>query len=75
MRQRRLGVTLGVLLLAGLATTPASAREDQTIIVVCEPSGFTFEPDANSLSGQSTANAHFNTVNPFGDTCHVIGQW
>ncbi|MGH2659606.1 MAG: hypothetical protein ACRDHS_08060 [Actinomycetota bacterium] len=71
MRQRLFGVILGVLLLAGLAA-PASAREDQTITVLCEPSGFTFEADANSLFGQNTANAHFNAVNPFGDTCRVI---
>lgn len=74
MRQRLFGVILGVLLLmAGLAAAPASAREDQTITVHCEPSGFTFEADANSLFGQITANAHFNALNPFGDRCHVIG--
>jgi hypothetical protein len=72
MRQRLFGVILGVLLLVGLAAAPASSREDQTITVLCEPSGFTFEADANSLVGQNTANAHFNAVNPFGDTCRVI---
>lgn len=72
MRQRRFGVILGVLLLAGLAAARASAREDETITVLCEPSGFTFEADAESLFGQHTADAHFNAVNPFGDTCRVI---
>lgn len=66
-------VILGVLLLAGLAAAPAWAREDQTITVHCEPSGFTFEADANSLFGQITANAQLNALNPFGETCQVIG--
>jgi len=72
MRKLLLGVILGGLVLAGLAAAPASARQDQTITVLCEPSGFTFEADANSLFGQNTADAHFNVVNPFGDTCGVV---
>jgi hypothetical protein len=71
MGKRVFRVILGGLLFAGLAVTPASAREDQTVTVLCEPSGFTFVADANSLFGQGTANAHFNVVNPFGDTCRV----
>jgi hypothetical protein len=72
MRTRLFGAILGGLLFAGLAATPVSAREDRTITILCEPSGFTFVADANSLFGQETANAHFNEMNPFGDTCGVI---
>ncbi len=72
MRKRVFGVILGGLVFAGLAAAPASAREDQTITVLCEPSGFTFVADANSLFGQNTADAHFNVVNPFGDTCGIV---
>jgi len=72
MGKRVFRVILGGLFIAGLAATPASAREDQTITVLCEPSGFTFVADANSLFGQQTADAHFNQVNPFGDTCGVV---
>jgi hypothetical protein len=55
-----------------LVAVPASAREDETITILCEPSGFTFEADAHSLFGQSTADAHFIVVDPFGDTCRAI---
>jgi hypothetical protein len=72
MRKLLVGVILGGLFFAGLAAGPASAREDETITVLCEPSGFTFVADANSLFGQETADAHFNVVNPFGDTCGVV---
>ncbi len=72
MRKRVFGVIPAALLFAGLAAAPASAREDQTITVLCEPSGFTIVADANSLFGQTTADAHFNVVNPFGDTCGVV---
>ena len=72
MMKRLGGVVLGGVLLAGLAVTPASARQDETITVVCEPSGFTVVADAHSFPGQSTANEHFNLVNPFGDTCGIV---
>ena len=72
MRWRLFAVILGGLSFVGLAASPASARRDETITILCEPSGFTFEADAHSLFGQNTADANFNVVNPFGDTCRAI---
>jgi len=73
MKRRIAGAVLGsVLVLAGASPALAGVRANDTITVTCVPTGFTYFPDANSTTGQTTANGVYNQVNPLGETCSVI---
>jgi hypothetical protein len=68
--RRIAGAVLGtVLVLAGASPAVAGVRANDTITVTCEPTGFTYYPDANALAGQTIANDVYNVVNPLGETC------
>jgi len=71
MKKKLLGATFAVTLLMGLAgATPASARADDTLTVICS-GGQVVVSDASSFTGQTTANGAYNLVNPFGEVCTV----
>jgi hypothetical protein len=71
MMKKMLGATFGAALIVGiLSTTPASARSNDTITVTCS-GGQVVVSDANSTTGQVTANTAYNAVNPFGEVCVV----
>ena len=66
-----LGVIFSAALMVGLVgVTPALARSDATITVECS-GGQIIVSDANSKTGQTTANGMYNDVNPFGEICLV----
>ena len=73
MVKRLLGVVFVVASLVGIVgATPASARSDATVTVTCT-GGQVVVSDANAVTGQTTANAMYNVVNPFGEVCTVHG--
>ena len=69
--KKLLGVIFSAALMVGLVgVTPALARSNATITVECS-GGQVVVSDANSLTGQTTANGRYNLVNPFGEICVV----
>ena len=71
MWKHRLALTLAAAFaLSVLGALPASARSDPTLTVTCT-GGQVVVSDANSLTGQQTANDAYNSVNPFGEVCTV----
>jgi hypothetical protein len=71
MKKKVLGVAFAAGLILSLASaTPASARSDDTLTVVCS-GGQGVVSDARSFFGQTTANGAYNLVNPFGEACTV----
>jgi hypothetical protein len=71
MRKRMLGVVFGAAMFVGvLGATPAMARSDPTIMVICS-GGQVIVADAHALTGMVTSAGVYNLVNPFGEICTV----
>jgi hypothetical protein len=70
LRRRILAVCLGGLFVVALASASAAARSNTTITETCSD-GTVIVVDAHAVGGLTTAETHFNEVNPSGTTCSL----
>jgi len=68
LHKRILTLGVGALALVVLAAGPAAARSDPTVTETCT-SGTVITVDRHATGGLTTAENHYNVVNPTGDHC------
>ena len=66
--KRTLTLGVGAIAIVALAAGPAAARPHPTITETCA-SGTVVVADAHATHGLTTAEDHYNVVNPTGDVC------
>jgi hypothetical protein len=70
LKKRFLTMAAGIVTIVALTAGPASARANPTITETCT-SGTVVVADAHAAHGLTTAEIHYNAVNPTGDVCSL----
>jgi hypothetical protein len=70
LKKRILTLGVGAIAFVALVAGPAAARSDTTITETCT-SGTVLTVDHNATGGLTTAENHYNVVNPTGDVCTI----
>ena len=66
--KRTLTLGVGAIAVVALAAGPAAARSNPTVTETCT-SGTVVVVDVHATQGLTTAEGHYNAVNPTGDVC------
>jgi len=70
LRKRFLTMAAGIVTILAVIAGPASARANPTITETCS-SGTVVVADVHATHGLTTAETHYNVVNPTGDFCSL----
>jgi hypothetical protein len=70
LKKRILMLGVGTIAFVGLVAGPAAGRSDTTITETCT-SGTVITVDHHATGGLTTAENHYNVVNPTGDVCTI----
>ena len=70
LKKRFLTMAAGTVTIVAVTAGPASARANPTITETCT-SGTVVVADVHATHGLTTAETHYNVVNPTGDICSI----
>ena len=70
LKKRFLTMAAGIVTIVAVTAGPASARANPTITETCT-SGTVVVADVHAKYGLTTAETHYNVVNPTGDICSI----